>query len=291
MSSPEAQDVQDVQDQVRAGGPAREMRDDGGVSRGARWGRPLLVPVMGLVLSMLFAMLVLQMLVIRQLPAEPPVVQAREPDSTAAALQAMVGGIAQLADRLEALEGQLSDLRAKQAETLEQASAASRRVAQVAALVQGGRDEAVPPQSTAAQSPTPDAPARETAPGRDTTPEVALHHHLRPSDTLWSIAKRYYGHGWLYPVLIAQNPGLGVYHDGTGTLGLFADSAQALNLYRRITPQGAEGRFFRYQVQPGDDWRGLASRFLGRPDRAPELMAPNPGSDLAPGSRILIPLE
>nr|WP_240905980.1 LysM peptidoglycan-binding domain-containing protein [Thiorhodococcus mannitoliphagus] len=196
----------------------------------------------------------------------------------------MVGEIAPLVRRLETLEGQLRDLGAEQAKTLDQVTAASRQVAQVAALVQGGRDEPARP-------PTPGAPDRETAPGREKAPEPALHHHLRPDETLWSIAKRYYGHGWLYPVLIEQNPGLGVYHGGVGMLSLFADPARALDLYRQITPPGAEGRLFRYQVQPGDDWHGLARRFLGRPRRAPELIALNPGSDLAPGSRILIPLE
>jgi len=62
-------------------------------------------------------------------------------------------------------------------------------------------------------------------------------------------------------------------------------------VYRRITPPGAEGRLFRYRVESGDDWSELAQRFLGRPSRAPELIALNPGRGLIPGEQVLIPLE
>lgn len=294
--------------------------------------RRLLGPVVGLALTMLFAVLILQVLALRQQPAEPP---ATVPAAGMAAmfdvLKAMADTMSRLATRLDTLEARLNDLNAQHQLALEQAATTSEQVAEVAALVQAAHATQAPDAAAASADAKPptttarlvqgdgsiedgvngDDPTRHAAPGEspigtaqiepprggvtipqgEPVPEPRFHHQLRPHETLWSIAERYYGRGWLYPVIIAQNPGLGIYHQGRGTLTLFRDPAQALAVYRRITPPGAERRSFRYQVLPGDDWRGLASRFLGRPSRARELMARNPGSDLAPGSQILIPLE
>jgi hypothetical protein len=269
-----------------------------------------------MLLAMVLAVLILQILALRQRPVEPPVaVPAPQMAATFAVLQAMTDSMSQLATRLDSLEARLHDLNTQQHQALEQAATTSQQVAEVAALVQAVRDAPAFASATARQprentpvgetsvggtlagnapiesGPSENARTAETSAPREPAPKPTLHHHLRPNETLWSIAKRYYGQGWLYPVLIVQNPGLGVYHQGTGILTLFADPAQALDLYGQITPPGAQGLLFRYPVQPGDDWHGLASRFLGRAGRAPELMALNPDSDLTPGSHILIPLE
>jgi hypothetical protein len=249
-----------------------------------RWG----VHALGFLL--LLAVFVLQLMALWQPRPEPAAVDGVwNADVTTAALRAMVGKIDRLSGRLETLEAQLRDLGNSQARGLELTTALGGQLAQVVSRVDGSGDALAPaasvPSAQSAQSPPGEAVT--TATGR----ALAPHHHLSPGETLWSIAQRYYGQGWLYPVLIAQNPGLAIYHEGSGVLRLFADPAQAQALYREITPPGGEGRLFRYQVQAGDDWYRLAERFLGRAQRAPELLALNPGSELTPGRRILIPLQ
>jgi hypothetical protein len=214
----------------------------------------------------------------------------REPAATAAAMEEVTGGIERLADRLGVIERRLDDLAAEQSMTTDQAPGAGKQATEIAEHPHGIEDELARLSATAAQVPQ-DAAAMDTVASVAEAPEVVLHHHLRRGETLWSIAKRYYGRGQLYPVLIEQNPGLGPYHRGIGILRILADPDEAAELYRRITPPGGEGRLFRYRVEPGDDWRKLAARFLGRPDRAPELIALNPRSDLKPGERVLIALE
>lgn len=267
--------------QLQSNSSVRERSEAVRGERNARWGARWFVSAVGLALSLLFAVLVLQLLALRQPNTDPAIAaQAWEPDVTAAALRTMVTKIDRLSGRLASIEGRLGALDAMQAKTLEQATTVGRQLAEVG---QASREASQRLGATDAEGENQSQSQSQSWP--------VLHHHLRPGETLWSIAQRYYGHGWLFPVLIAQNPGLGVYHQGAGMLRLFADPARAHALYRQITPPGAERRLFRYQVQPGDDWSELARRFLGRAQRAPELRALNPGSVLAPESLILIPLE
>jgi nucleoid-associated protein YgaU len=249
--------------------------------RTPRWGWLLLAAAAALAVPIL----VVQIPTIGRRLAEPPA-PVREPDAAIVALQAVAGGVERLTKRLGAVEGRLDTLTAEQAKTFEQAAAGAERVAELARGRYKGT--ARPSAATKQVAPQP-ATSRVAAPDKK-APELILYHR-RPGETLWSIAKRYYGKGQLYPALIAQNPGVGIYHDGDGVLRIFADPAEAVELYRRITPPGAEGRLFRYRVQPGDDWRELARRFLGRASRAPELIALNTTSELIPGEQVLIALE
>jgi hypothetical protein len=225
------------------------------VSRGAAGrGRRYDWPVLAAVAGLAALIVVMQLLTLDRRSAAPPA-QTPQPVATAAAVEAVAGGIERLAGRLGAIEGRLDALASEQ------------------------------------ERATHDFHSKEAAAPAEKPPELVLHHHLRRGETLWSVAERYYGRGQLYPVLIAHNPGLGIYHRGAGTLRIFADPNEAAEMYRRITPPGGEGRLFRYRVEPNDDWRELARRFLGRPSRAAELVALNPESDLTPGEQVLIALE
>jgi len=282
---PKSTQQADLEEVKQAIDSLREELSRGGASqRTPRWGWLLLAATAGLAALIL----ALQIPTVDRWLAEP---QAPDWESGAAvaALQTVAGGIKGLTHRLRAVEERLDTLTAEQAKTFEQAAAGAEQIAEVAKLARG-RYKGMPRPSAATQI-APEAATTRVAAPDEKAPELVLHHHLHPGETLWSIAKRYYGKGQLYPVLIAQNPGLGIYHGGTGVLRIFVDPAEAVELYRRITPPGGEGRLFRYRVQPGDDWRGLARRFLGRASRAPELMALNPTSDLTPGKQVLIALE
>jgi nucleoid-associated protein YgaU len=281
VSAPQAdfekvrQAVDSLRDAVRQGAAGRGRRHD--------W--PLLSAIAGLAVLIV----AMQLHVIDRRPAEQPG-PVPAPVATAAAVQSVAGGIERLAGRLGVIEGRLDALAAERAKTFERASTAGGRASDIAERVRGIEDELARLSATVAPV-AQEAPAKEAAAPVEKAPEPAFHHHLRRGETLWSVAERYYGRGQLYPVLIANNPGLGPYHRGVGILRIFADPDEAAEMYRRITPPGEEGRLFRYRVEPGDGWRELARRFLGRPSRAPELIALNPESDLTPGEQVLIALE
>ena len=292
----------DLEEVKQALDSLRETLSRDRVCRGPRgWGWPALTAIAGLAAMILVMQILTQDRQLARQLAEPPAQdRTQEPVATAAALEAISGGIERLAHRLAAIEGRLDAVASEQAKTIEQAARD--------AYPNDHEGAQTPPSMKATQrrlaaSPLALSPlgegegslhdfrGEEAVAPVEKAQELVLHHHLRPDETLWSIAKRYYGKGELYPVLIAQNPGLGVYHKGTGILRILAVPEEAVELYRSITPPGGEGRLFRYRVQPGDDWRGLAARFLGRPSRARELIALNPESDLTPGEQVLIALE
>jgi len=277
---------EDLAEVKRALGRLEEAVLRGGAGSGRRWGRPVLAAVVGLAALIL----VTHFPADDHPPAEPPVrsldqakTRGPEPVATGAAVEAVAGGIERLAGHLGVIEERLDTLAADQAKTFEKAS-------EIAAPVLGIRDQLGRLAMTVAPL-AQEATADKSAAPVEAGPKRVLHHHRRPGETLWSVAKRYYGRGLLYPVLIAQNPGVGPYDSGTGVLRIAADLDEAEAVYRHITPPGAQGRLFRYRVEPGDDWSELAKRFLGRPSRAPELIALNPGRDLLAGEQVLIPLE
>jgi hypothetical protein len=216
--------------------------------------------------------------------------RSSEPAGPVPRVEAVAEGIERLTGRLGDIDGRLDALAIELAETLQQARAAGERTAEIAERAHGITEE-LAGISVATASVAQEATAERGVAPTEVAPELILHHHLRLGETLWSVAKRYYGQGHLYPVLFLHNPGLGPYHRGARTLRILADPEEAAELYRQITPPGREGRLFRYRVGPGDDWRGLARRFLGRPERASELMALNPESELTPGEQVLIALE
>lgn len=255
--------------------------------REQRRDRPVLIAIAGVALLMV----VLQLPLLERWYAERPALDGTpEPGAMAAGVEAVADRLDQLSDGLAALEGRLDGLVKDQTKAIEQVFTAAERMAKIGGQVQGSGERLARLPATPI-SDTRDSTAEETAVTDRKEPELVFHHHLRRGDTLWSIAKRYYGRGQLYPVLIVQNPGLGPYHLGTGILRILADRDEAAEVYRRITPPGAEGRLFRYRVQPGDDWHALAARFLGRSSRAPELIALNPNRELKPGEQVLIALE
>lgn len=277
----------DLPDATQTIGSPQAHASLGATGRGRRYDWQLIAVFAGLAaLILVTQLLILDHRILA--PLSPTLAPA--PARTPVATEVVAGGIERLAGRLEAIEGGLDALLSEQARTFERATAAGERATEIAERVRGIEDH-LARLSVAASRAAREAAAEDANPRVEKIDELVLHHHLGSGETLWSVAKRYYGRGQLYPVLITQNPGLGIYHRRAGILRIFADPDEATELYRRITPPGGEGRLFRYRVEPGDDWRRLAKRFLGRPGRAPELVALNPESDLIPGEQVLIALE
>jgi two-component SAPR family response regulator/LysM repeat protein len=110
---------------------------------------------------------------------------------------------------------------------------------------------------------------------------------VQRSDTLWSIAERFYGTGHEYPRLIEANVGRamadGLTFDETGVI----QPGWALRIplpSRALEEQ--DGEVF-YTVERGDTLWGISARFLGDPLRWPEIYEQNRESAALPDGRTL----
>ena len=148
-------------------------------------------------------------------------------------------------------------------------------------------------QDEAPEPPTPDItpvkPARDEGPKKV---ERFWTYHAADNDTLWSISKRYYGSGYYYPVLLEQNPGLGVFNvrEGMG-IKILKDPGEAKKTYGKITARIGIRMYYNYKVAEGDTWQSIAKRFYKKKEMAKRIIALNSHADLRPGERIIIELE
>ncbi len=103
-------------------------------------------------------------------------------------------------------------------------------------------------------------------------------------DTAWSVARRFYGSGRLYPVLFEHNPALGVYTVEPGEpVRILTDAAKARAIYARLRLDGNGRRYWMYRIAQGDTPASIFSKFRATPGRA--------GRGVEPGARIEVPLE
>lgn len=112
-------------------------------------------------------------------------------------------------------------------------------------------------------------------------------HVVRPGDTLWAIAGRYYGHGALYPRLVEANLGRVM---PTGERFVRGDVIRPGWTLMVPAPtacfEEVEGDVV-YTVAPGDSLSGIAERFLGDADCWRGIYALNRGMAHLPDGRTL----
>jgi LysM domain len=113
---------------------------------------------------------------------------------------------------------------------------------------------------------------------------------LIPGDTLWGIAKRHYGTGHLYPVLLALNPGLGIHFSPGAEIRLPADRVAAQRLLAGVVAERKGRRVLRYPVVADDTWERISRRLYGHTRAAAGLRHLNGGSAPEPGTSIWVPL-
>lgn len=112
------------------------------------------------------------------------------------------------------------------------------------------------------------------------------------NDTLWGIAKKYYGSGHYYPVLLEHNPNVGIYDVGDGVrLRILKYSGLAKKINRNITEREGNKLYFHYRVAEGDTLGSLASKFYKTRDMWKRITDLNSDMKLQPGERIRILLE
>ena len=111
-------------------------------------------------------------------------------------------------------------------------------------------------------------------------------------DTLWEIARRHLGKGKYYPLLLEDNPGLGIYDIGKGvSLRVFKNLSAVDERYNRIVEQDNGRTYWKYTVVAGDTIAGIARKVYGSSQGISKITALNPGASLKPGTRITMELQ
>jgi len=111
-------------------------------------------------------------------------------------------------------------------------------------------------------------------------------------DTLWRIAKKFYGSGYYFPVLMECNPSLGIFDMEKGMrVKIFKDNRLVQRLYNEITCIEGNGICYYYRVVEGDTFETVALKFYNQEGPAKRIMDLNPRGKLSSGRRIKIPLD
>ncbi len=111
------------------------------------------------------------------------------------------------------------------------------------------------------------------------------------NETLWSIAKRFYKHGFYYPVLLADNPQLSVYqHNNKRSIRISTEPKHWQTIYHNRVLVTKGNMFYKYKVLPEDSWDSIALNFYGNKENQ-ALKAINKNIKLHAGATILIPLK
>lgn len=119
-----------------------------------------------------------------------------------------------------------------------------------------------------------------------------LTYEASEKDTLWVIAKRYYGVGEYYPVLLEHNSHLGIYDIGDGVrVKILKNADLAGEIYKKIIKREGNRIYWFYRVVQGDTLPSIAKRYYKTKDGVRRIIDLNPTMELKPGEAIKIALE
>jgi hypothetical protein len=111
-------------------------------------------------------------------------------------------------------------------------------------------------------------------------------------DTLWDIAKKYYGEGAYYPVLLEHNPHVGLYTVGTGvTLNILKNGENAAGIYKKIIIRKDGHFFWRYCVVSGDTLQSIVKKYYKKGRAKSDIPNLDKSTELKPGEKIWILIE
>ncbi len=110
-------------------------------------------------------------------------------------------------------------------------------------------------------------------------------------DTLWDIAKKYYGRGFFFPVLLEHNQSLSLYKIGRGvSIKILVNPLLADKIYKKVVKKESGNIYWYYTVVKGDTEKSIAIRFYKTKDNAGLIAKLNPDVKIQPGTRLKIKL-
>ena len=117
-------------------------------------------------------------------------------------------------------------------------------------------------------------------------------YRVKEGDTLWDIAKLYYGSGRYYPVLLEHNTQLEVYALRKGSrIKILNNSGRAEDEYAGIVVREGDKTYFDYTVKKGDTLESLAVKFYKTEKFVNLIFEINPNLQLKAGETIKILLK
>jgi hypothetical protein len=117
-------------------------------------------------------------------------------------------------------------------------------------------------------------------------------YNAKKEDTLWDIAKKYYGEGAYYPVLLEHNPHVGLYTIGTGvTLNILKNGKNASKIYKKIIIRKDGHFFWRYSVADGDTLQSIIQKYYKKGQAKSDIPNIDKSSELKAGEKIWILIE
>jgi hypothetical protein len=111
------------------------------------------------------------------------------------------------------------------------------------------------------------------------------------TDTLWGIAERFYGAGYLYPVLLEHNPELSIYHiSRRDRIAILKDVKEARRIYQAITVYEDKQLYWYYTAQSGDTPSKINARYCTEQECLPATFEPNSNVKIPPGTKVKVKL-
>ena len=117
-------------------------------------------------------------------------------------------------------------------------------------------------------------------------------YRVERENSLWSIAKKIYGDGYYYPVILEHNPGLGVFNiKANQRIRILNDTSRIKKIYDSIVEREENAIIWQYRIQAEDDLYSVAKKFYNDEEMIDQLYYDNPNSGFQPGEKIKITFE
>lgn len=117
-------------------------------------------------------------------------------------------------------------------------------------------------------------------------------YYMQSSDRLWSVAKKFYRDGDMYPLLLLQNSHLKIYGTKAGTaVKILKSRKKARAIFNRIAERKHGDIYYWYPLSEADTLSSLTVRFYGPHASPKRITTLNPDVAIESGNRIRIVAE